>query len=164
MQPHERNLGAEIKKSIEAKRAKDERAAPSLSSDSAPAAGSGSAKPATPEDHMRWAMMKAVHGLEPAILECMDEAKKSGANLDAVSSYSYFMVKKGDEIVPDGAVLEYGPYSESLNNCIMNAGKGMVVETMPEGATRIKVISKLTVEKGEIKNLQMPSYHVLEPN
>ena len=106
--------------------------------------------------------MRAVHSLEPAILECMDEAKKTGANLDAVSSYSYFFVQKGDDIVFDGSNLEYGPYSESLNTCIAGAGKTISLEKMPEGATRVKVISKLTVDKGEIKNLQMPSYHVIE--
>ncbi len=160
MQPRKaENVGAELRKSITTQRPRDDGApSPTLPSDT----GSGSGKVATPADHMRWTMMRAVHALEPAILECIDAEKKTGANLDAVSSYSFFFVKKGDEIVFDGSNLEYGPYSDALNTCILNTSKTTLLERMPEGATRVKVISKLTVDKGEIKNLQMPSYHVVE--
>ncbi|MGE0396999.1 MAG: hypothetical protein AB7T06_09795 [Kofleriaceae bacterium] len=156
------NIGAEIQKSIAAKRVKEDHAPPSLPTEGI--AGAGSAKQPTEADHMRWAMMKAVHSLEPAILDCLDEAKKSGANLDGASSYGFFYVKNGEEIVFDGSTLEYGPYPEALNTCIQNTGKTMAITTLPPGATRIKVFSKLTVENGEIKNLQMPSFHVLDQN
>lgn len=160
MQPRKApSVGAEIKKSIEAKRAKDERSAPSLVTDGS---GSGSAKVATPADHMRWAMMKAVHAMEPAILDCLDQAKKAGDDVNAVSSYSYTFSRKGDEVVLESTTLEYGPYPATLNTCIQAAGKTTGFESMPENATRLKLINKLTVENGEIKNLQMPSYHVIE--
>ena len=157
------NLGSELKKSIAAAHSTDDvRSAPTLAAEDS---GSGSAKVATPEDRMRWAMMRAVRSLEPAIIDCMDAAKKNGEVVsDAIASYGYFFVKKGDDIVLDETSLEYGPFSDSLNTCIKDAGKTMMMEKMPEGATRIKVFSKLTLEKGEIKNLQMPSFHVLEPN
>ncbi|MFN0252973.1 MAG: hypothetical protein ACKV2T_39225 [Kofleriaceae bacterium] len=155
------NVGAEIGKAIAAQRAKDDRAAPSLAAETA-GSGSGSAR-VTPEDHLRWSLMRAVHTLEPAIIECMDAGRKNGESFsDSIASYGFIFSKKGEEIVFDEATLEYGPFSDATNACIKNAGKTMALERMPEGATRVKIFSKLTVQKGDIMNVQMPSFHVLE--
>jgi hypothetical protein len=156
------NVAADLKKSFQAQMARDDRPAPSLAPEGNVAgAGSGSAKVATPEDRMRWAMMRTIRSLEPAIIDCLDEAKKTGGNVDGVSAYSYFFTKKGDDVTFDHASVEYGPYSEETNTCIQNAGKTATIDRAPEGATQFKVFGKLTVENGDIKNLQMPAYHVL---
>jgi hypothetical protein len=156
------NMGAEIGKAIASQRTKDDRVAPSLDGEGA-GSGSGSGKPATPEDHLRWSLMRAVHSLEPAIIECMDAGRKNGETFsDSIASYGFIFSKKGDEIVFDEATLEYGPFSDATNTCIKNAGKTIALERMPENATRMKIFSKLTVQKGDIMNVQMPSFHVLE--
>lgn len=153
------SVGAEIKRSIAAQRSTDERP-PTLAPEGS---GSGSARVATPEDQVRWAMMRAVRSLEPAIIECMDTAKKNGETFpDSIAAYGFFFSKKGDDYVLDDTSLEYGPYSDAVNACIKAGGKTMMIERFPEGATKVKVFAKLTVENGEIKNLQMPSFHVLE--
>lgn len=159
------SVGAEIRKSIdksmEAKRMRDERAPVLPVEDTG--SGSGSAKIATPEDHLRWAMMRAVHSIEPAVVDCINDAKNKGETFgDAIASYGFFFTKKGDEMVHDGNSLEYGPFSASVNTCIQNAGKVMAaaIERIPEGATRLRLYSKITLEGGEVRNVQMPQFRV----
>lgn len=158
------NVGAELRKTIAAQRpSTDDRAAPSLSP-SGESDGSGSAKkPATEADRVRWAMMRAVRSLEPGIIECMDAGRKAGETFaTSIAAYGYTIAKTGDTFTVEQGTLEYGPFSEATNDCIRNAGKTMAVERLPPGASRVRVFAKLTLENGEIKNLQMPSYEVVE--
>lgn len=158
------NVGAELRKTIAAQRpSADDRAAPSLS----PAGqdeGSGSAKkPATEADHLRWAMMRAVRSLEPAIIECMDAGRKAGETFaTSIAAYGYTIARTGDTFTVEQATLEYGPFSAATNDCIRNAGKTMTIERLPPGASRVRVFAKLTLENGDITNLQMPSFEVVE--
>jgi hypothetical protein len=135
----------------------------------APALGpgrDGQAKPKhvdTPTDQLRWALMRAIRGTEPAVVDCLNQAKQAGTSVDGVSSYFFYVKRQGDTIVFDGATTEVSPYPEPLTSCLLNAAKGAAVDALPEDVQRVQVLRRLTVEHGDIAVYKLGAFHVVDP-
>lgn len=117
----------------------------------------------TPTDLMRWSLMRAIRTTEPAVIDCLDKAKQAGVAVDGTSVYSFFVAKKGDQIVFDGSTFESGPYPASLNKCIQDVTNNAVVDSIPDGTKRVQALRRLVVEHGEITAYKLASYHIDPP-
>ncbi len=117
----------------------------------------------TPTDKLRWALMRAIRATEPAVVDCLNQAKTAGTNVDGVSSYYFYVKRSGDKIVFDGAETEESPYPDPLKSCLQDAAKDVAVDSMPDDATRVQVLRRLTVEHGDISLYKLGAYHIVAP-
>ncbi len=114
----------------------------------------------TPTDKLRWALMRAIRATEPAVVDCLNQAKTAGTSVDGVSSYFFYIKRSGDKIVFDGAETEQSPYPDPLKSCLQNTMKDVVVDSMPDDAKRVQVLRRLTVEHGDISVYKLGAYHI----
>lgn len=128
--------------------------------------GDGPAKPKhvdTPTDQLRWALMRAIRGTEPAVVDCLNQAKQAGTSVDGVSSYFFYVKRSGDKIVFDGAATEVSPYPDLLTSCLLSAAKDAAVDALPDDVQRVQVLRRLTVEHGDIAVYKLGAFHVVDP-
>ena len=107
--------------------------------------------------------MRAIRATEPAVVDCLNQAKTAGTNVDGVSSYYFYVKRSGDKIVFDGAETEESPYPDPLKSCLQDAAKDVAVDSMPDDATRVQVLRRLTVEHGDISLYKLGAYHIVAP-
>ena len=107
--------------------------------------------------------MRAIRGTEPAVVDCLNQAKQAGINVDGVSSYFFYVKRSADTVVYDGAETEVSPYPETLKACLLNAAKDAEVDALPEDARRVQVLRRLTVEHGDIAVYKLGAFHILDP-
>ncbi len=118
----------------------------------------------TPTDKLRWALMRAIRVTEPAVVDCLNQAKTAGTKVDGVSSYFFYIRRSGDKILFDGAETDESPYPDPLKSCLQNAAKDVVVASMPDDVERVQVLRRLTVEHGEIAVYKLGAYHIIDPS
>ncbi|MEO6776409.1 MAG: hypothetical protein ABI467_25925 [Kofleriaceae bacterium] len=117
-------------------------------------------KKTTPIDELRWALMRAIRTTEPAVIDCLDQAKQAGVDVDGTSIYGFYVARKGDQIVFDGSSFESGQYPASLDQCLQDVTNNVVVDFMPDGAKRVQALRRLVVEHGAITTYKLKSFHV----
>jgi len=118
----------------------------------------------TPTDKLRWALMRAIRVTEPAVVDCLNQAKTAGTKVDGVSSYFFYIRRSGDKILFDGAETDESPYPDPLKSCLQNTAKDVVVASIPDDVKRVQVLRRLTVEHGEIVVYKLGAYHIIDPS
>ncbi|CAN5436732.1 hypothetical protein BH11MYX1_BH11MYX1_48720 [soil metagenome] len=117
----------------------------------------------TPTDKLRWSLMRAIRATEPAVVECLNQAKQAGANTDGVSSYFFYVKRSGDRVVYDGAETEVSPYADPFKACLQSSAKDAVVDALPDDVQRVQVLRRLTIEHGDIAVYKLGAFHIIEP-
>ncbi len=117
----------------------------------------------TPIDKMRWSLMRAIRATEPAVVDCLNQAKQAGVAVDGVSSYFFYARRQGDKIVVENPEIEASPYADPLKTCLLSSAKDAVVDLLPDDVNRVQVLRRLTVEHGDIAVYKLGAYHIVDP-
>jgi hypothetical protein len=131
---------------------------------SAPAPSLGSGDAGAGPYPFNLALSDQVIGTEKEILECAEKSAKTGKRLDGMAAVSFTLANKNGKIVVETTGVEYDTMgNNAATDCMREAAKAMILETLPEGAEALVGYRKVVFKDGVLKENWLTEFSQVRP-
>lgn len=103
--------------------------------------------------------MHAVQHSEPAVIDCLDNAKAAGTVVDGRAVFAFYVTATNGKAAISRPGIDISPYPDSVNTCLQaTLASGELDQPLPEGQPELRVQRELIVDKGTITTYKLKSF------